>query len=201
MDAHAVELGRLDAVAGDGDHGLGMQRGATAAFAAGRSLVGRGAGAGTVLAGAAAAWADRAGGASGALWGIGLGALGARLGDSTAPSSRDIAEAVAAAVEAVISHGKAELGAKTMVDALLPFSRELSARVEDGATIADAWASAVAVAEIAAVATADLLPRVGRARPHAAKSLGTPDPGAISLSLIVRAIGDILIADRNAERT
>src|SRR6202035_1792756 len=34
IDEHANELGRLDAVAGDGDHGLGMQRGVRAAVAA-----------------------------------------------------------------------------------------------------------------------------------------------------------------------
>ncbi len=44
----------------------------------------------------------------------------------------------------------------------------------------------------AAAATADLLPRMGRARPHAEKSLGTPDPGAHSFALIVRAVGEVL---------
>jgi dihydroxyacetone kinase len=36
--------------------------------------------------------------------------------------------------------------------------------------------------------TKDLLPKIGRARPHAQKSLGTPDPGALSMAMIIGAI-------------
>ncbi|MCS0498871.1 DAK2 domain-containing protein, partial [Protaetiibacter mangrovi] len=39
----------------------------------------------------------------------------------------------------------------------------------------------------AAAATAELLPRMGRARPHAERSLGTPDAGAHSFGLVVTA--------------
>ena len=46
---HADELGRLDSVAGDGDHGIGMQRGSRAGAAAARSAAEAGAGAGTTL--------------------------------------------------------------------------------------------------------------------------------------------------------
>ncbi|MGQ3256278.1 MAG: DAK2 domain-containing protein, partial [Microbacterium aurantiacum] len=51
-----------------------------------------------------------------------------------------------------------------------------------------------ATAGAAASATADLLPRRGRARIHGAHSLGTPDPGAHSLALIVTAVGSVLAA-------
>jgi len=72
IDANVDELGRLDSVAGDGDHGIGMQRGATAALAAATDAAERGAGAGSILSRAGDAWADRAGGTSGALWGLAL---------------------------------------------------------------------------------------------------------------------------------
>ena len=72
-------------------------------------------------------------------------------------------------------------------------------RVDGGARLADAWAAAASAATPAAAATADLLPRMGRARPHAEKSLGTPDPGAHSLALIATAIG-ALLADAADER-
>jgi hypothetical protein len=62
-----VELGRIDAVVGDGDHGIGMERGATAAAAAARAAYQGSAGAGTLISMAGEAWADRAGGTSGAL--------------------------------------------------------------------------------------------------------------------------------------
>ena len=44
----------------------------------------------------------------------------------------------------------------------------------------------------AAQETASLTPKIGRARPLAERSVGTPDPGAISLALIVTAVGDVL---------
>jgi len=56
------ELGRIDALAGDGDHGQGMARGSASAAAAAREAVAAGAGAASVLAAAGDAWADRAGG-------------------------------------------------------------------------------------------------------------------------------------------
>ena len=34
--------------------------------------------------------------------------------------------------------------------------------------------------------------KLGRARPHAQRSVGTPDPGAISMAMILRAVGEVL---------
>jgi dihydroxyacetone kinase len=36
---------------------------------------------------------------------------------------------------------------------------------------------------------------MGRARPHAEKSLGTPDAGAVSMALIVRAVHNTLVKE------
>jgi dihydroxyacetone kinase len=52
-----------------------------------------------------------------------------------------------------------------------------------------AWTAAADAADKAAEGTAQLLPRRGRAWPLAEKSLGTPDAGAVSFALIVRAVG------------
>ncbi|MGW4567391.1 hypothetical protein ACWEN3_35065, partial [Streptomyces sp. NPDC004561] len=43
-----------------------------------------------------------------------------------------------------------------------------------------------------------VLPRKGRARPHAEKSLGTPDAGAHSLALITRVVHGVLL-DRSPD--
>jgi dihydroxyacetone kinase len=194
IDAHADELGGMDAVAADGDHGLGMQRGAHAALAAATAARDAGAGAGATLAAAADAWSDRAGGTSGVLWGLILSALAERLGDQGVPTRSVIADGVAAGLESVTRHGKARVGDKTLVDALDPFSAELGRRAASGADLAVAWRSAAEAASRAAAETADLLPLLGRARANGEKSIGTPDPGAHSLALIVMAVGDILAA-------
>jgi len=192
IEEHAEELGRIDAVAGDGDHGIGMQRGSVASVAAAATLLESGAGAGTLLARAGDAWANKAGGTSGALWGAILRAIGTGIGDTAAPSAESVSAGVAAAKDEVMSFGKAVIGDKTMVDALVPFSDVLSAEVAAGVPLAGAWATASESATSAATATADLLPRMGRARPHAEKSLGTPDAGATSLAYITAAIGSLL---------
>jgi dihydroxyacetone kinase len=187
IDEHADELGRIDAVAGDGDHGIGMQRGSTAADAAARDAADRGAGAGSVLTIAGDAWSDRAGGTSGAIWGAALEALGRVLGDTDRPDPGTVQAAVHAATEAVLAFG-AVVGDKTMVDALVPFDDTLAARVTAGDDLVLAWTAASDAAQRAADATAALLPRMGRARTHGEDAVGTPDAGAVSFALITAAV-------------
>ena len=196
VDEHVEELGRLDQIAGDGDHGIGMQRGSHAAVAAGTVATSAGAGAATVLAQAADAWAVKAGGTSGALWGVILNAVAARLGDRGRPAAAAVAAGVVDGSQAVMTYGKAQVGDKTLVDALVPFAAELGAAIDRGAGLAEAWSIAAQGATRAAAATADLLPRMGRARSHGQNSLGTPDPGAHSLALIATAIGELLADER-----
>lgn len=196
IDREADELGRLDAIAGDGDHGIGMQRGARAAAEAALQARSGGAGAGTVLALAGDAWALRAGGTSGALWGAGLRAAGESLGDSRAPDRHAVVDAVDAARAMVQGYGKAEVGDKTLVDALVPFADRLRLEIGEGRRTAEAWVGASAVATAAAEATKSLEPRLGRARPHVERSIGTPDPGAVSFALTMTAVGEVLASNR-----
>lgn len=182
-------LGDMDAIAGDGDHGRGMVRGSAAALEAATVALKRGAGAGSLLAAAGDAWADKAGGTSGVLWGAGLRAFGERLGDAEIPTPDGLAGSVRAFADRIASLGKAEIGDKTMMDALLPFASSLEDRVASGDAAEDAWAAAAADATAAAASTADLRPLKGRARPLAGKSLGTPDPGATSLAMVFAAVG------------
>ena len=192
-------LGRMDAIAGDGDHGRGMVRGIDAATAAASAALGQGAGAGDVLAAAGDAWADKAGGTSGVLWGAGLRAFGEAVGNSAAPEPGQLAAAVRAFADRIVQLGKAETGDKTMVDALLPFASSFAGLVAAGAEPARAWGDAARDATAAAEATAGLLPLKGRARPLAEKSLGTPDPGATSLAMIFTIMGPHLTAAASRE--
>jgi dihydroxyacetone kinase len=88
-----------------------------------------------------------------------------------------------------------------MLDALLPFARVLRERVEGGSPLVEAWREAAGVAVERAAATADLRPKVGRARPLAEKSLGTPDAGATSMGMILTAVGDVLAERAGADAT
>lgn len=192
IDEHADELGRMDSVAGDGDHGIGMQRGSRAGAAAAHAVAAAGGGAGTTLIEAGDAWSDQGGGTSGVIWGRMLQAFGSALGDQAPVDAAAVAGGAAEARRVVMSFGKATVGDKTMIDAIVPFVDDLARRVEKGERLRDAWAHAATVAQHAADRTADLVARLGRARSHGDKSIGTPDPGAVSFALICRTVADDL---------
>jgi len=187
---HEDSLGKLDAIAGDGDHGIGMRRGADAAAAAGGAAAGTGVR--NILIRAGEAWSEKAGGTSGALWGTALIAIGNELGNKNGYAGADAAAAVTAFATAITDLGKAELGDKTMVDALLPFAEVFTEELGRGAPVDRALTAAADEARAAADRTAELSPKKGRARPLAEKSFGHPDPGAISFGLIAQGLADTL---------
>ena len=189
VEENKVYLGRIDAVAGDGDHGIGMSRGSKAAAEAANETHG---GAETVLSAAGHAFSDKAGGTSGILWGLLLEGVGKGLGNTDAVTAQRLADAVRGSAQHLQEFSKAELGDKTMLDALFPFVDTLVGQVTSGASMSEAWRSAADACRSAAQATASLTPKIGRARPLAERSVGTPDPGAISLALILTAIGKVL---------
>jgi len=189
VEEHKDELGRLDAVAGDGDHGIGMSRGAKAATEAAQTTQG---GVRTVLAAAGSAFGDKAGGTSGILWGLLLDGIGQELGDVDPVTDEGVARAVRTSATRLQEFSQAALGDKTMLDALFPFVDALGEAVEAGTPLEQAWQDAAATATEAAQATSALSPKIGRARPLAERSVGSPDPGAVSLALILTAVGGVL---------
>lgn len=205
LDDSAEELGRLDSVAGDGDHGIGMQRGSRAAAEEAASATAHDQGPAAVLRVAAEAWADVGGGTSGAIWGRILGTLATGFEVDGAPSPADIARALSSTFDDVRAFGEVEIGDKTLVDALGPLSVALSAAVKEAAAqgpsdtnaltvIAVASARAAQAAADGAEGTAELSARRGRARAHGDKSIGTPDPGAVSLARVASAVASELSA-------
>ncbi|MCT1776498.1 dihydroxyacetone kinase family protein [Brachybacterium sp. p3-SID957] len=186
-----AELGRIDAIAGDGDHGQGMAYGSKGAAAAARAAVEDGAGARTVLVRAGEAWSESAGGTSGALWGAALIAAGGVFDDREGSEQRTVVDAIDAGIDAVQRLGGAKEGDKTMVDAAAPFRTALAEKFT-GDNASEAIVEAAAVARKAADATADITATLGRSRVLGEKSLGTPDPGAISFSILMKELGEHL---------
>ncbi len=174
---HEGELGDLDAVAGDGDHGSGMRRGADGAAEAARAAVGRGAGVHELLMAAGDEWSERAGGTSGALWSAALMALAARLPSRGSYDAADLVGAVTAARDAMVALGQAELGDKTIVDALSPFVEVLGLELAQERPLAAALATAAGAASSAAAATAGLRPRKGPAPAPGRQERGHAGPG------------------------
>jgi dihydroxyacetone kinase len=188
IDDQAEELGRLDAIAGDGDHGIGMQRGVIAACEAVYSAAEAGAGAAATLNAAADAWSDYAGGTSGVIWGVILSSIASELDNQNVISAQQVASGLQKALENVQNFGKAQLGDKTLIDTLEPFTRSVATSVAAGKNLLESWSVGSLVAMDAAEKTKELLPKIGRARPHAEKSLGVLDPGALSMAMIIEAV-------------
>jgi dihydroxyacetone kinase len=184
-----AELGRIDSVAGDGDHGQGMVYGSHGAAKAAGEAVDRSAGARTLLVHAGDAWAEAAGGTSGALWGAALTAAGGVFSDNEGSDDARILQALRAGVDAVERLGGAQVGQKTIMDAAVPFRDGLD---ESGGDVAATVTHAAAMAMEAAEATADLTAQKGRARVLGEKSRGTPDPGAMSFALLMQSLGEQL---------
>jgi dihydroxyacetone kinase len=220
VEAHETELGKLDAAAGDGDHGATMVRGLKAAVAtldagdapgagpstsSGSGAAGSGDGvagavvtldaggaptAGALLSRAGMAFSDAAGGASGALYGMFLATVGKELGDGPYDTPA-VAAALQAGQDVVARLGKAQPGDKTMLDALAPFVDAL--RAAGDAPLAEAWQNALPAAAAGAAATADMVARRGRSSKLGERSRGHRDPGAVSMTYLLQAAGDALM--------
>ncbi|MDJ0350758.1 dihydroxyacetone kinase family protein [Cryobacterium sp. PH29-G1] len=194
----ADELGRIDAVAGDGDHGIGMERGSRAALDAAEKAALQSSGAGTVLRLAGERWADIAGGTSGALWGAGLQAIGDRLGDESSITAAQLVLGIGDARTALTRLGGAQLGDKTMMDVLIPYAEELERLRSSEALTPEGWLAAAELSRDAAARTRNLVPKIGRARPLAERSVGTPDAGATSIAMIISAVTQRLTTPSDA---
>ncbi len=180
-------LTQLDAAIGDGDHGANMDRG----FAAVRETLAEHEQddlPGHLLALAGRTLISTIGGASGPLWGTALKEAGRALGDRPALDGADLAAALDAATEGVISLGAAVPGDKTMVDALLPAVRALRTGVQAGEPLLASVRAAADAAERGARATVPLRARKGRASYLGERSIGHQDPGATSVALVMRAL-------------
>ena len=110
------------------------------------------------------------------------------------------ARALQAGANAVVSLGGAELGDKTMVDALLPAVASLVESLRDGKDFIASTTDAADTAESAADETATLVARKGRASYTGSGGLGHVDPGAKGIALIFAALAATAVSVPAPER-
>lgn len=179
-------LTELDSAIGDADHGANMDRGLKAAVAALDET--RPETPGAVLSKVGITLVSTVGGASGPLYGTLFMRMGASLADTEAATPVQLAAALRAGLEGVVSRGKAEPGDKTMYDALAPSIDALDAALAQEKPLSEALAAAKAAAEAGRDATTPLLARKGRASYLGERSVGHQDPGATSTALLMSAL-------------
>lgn len=182
-------LTEIDTVIGDGDHGTGMKRGFTAVqkmlseseFQTIDALV-RAVGMELI---------KTMGGASGVIFGtMFIGGLSQVAGKESATVA-DLARYFDAGEQAIEKRGKAKAGDKTMLDALIPAAAALKAAAElEGASVERAFADAYDAALGGVEASKAMISRTGRSKNFREATIGLPDPGAVSVSLIFQALRD-----------
>lgn len=180
-------LTQLDAAIGDADHGTNMDRGFASVVAKLEELDGS-TPPGKTLVLAGSTLVSTVGGASGPLWGTALRRAGRSMGDGETFDVAALAVAFEAALDGIVELGAAQLGDKTMVDALEPAVRVLREQVDGGATAEQAIAAARGAAEQGMQATVPLQASKGRASYLGERSIGHQDPGATSTVFILRAL-------------
>ena len=187
IHAHAEELTSLDQAIGDGDHGVNMARGFNAIAEQKEALMALPLG--PALQKAGMTMVMKVGGASGPLYGSLLMSMGKALPNG-ASSAKEIALALDAGIQSVKQRGKSDVGAKTMLDVLVPVLSALQAAASDStATILDRIRDA---ADIGLESTKPMQATKGRASYLGERSIGHLDPGARSSALLVHAVADVL---------
>ena len=186
-------LTRLDSAIGDADHGINMNRGMKVALE--RLEAGPPDDIGAALKTVGMAMVSKVGGASGPLYGTFFLQLAGPLAGKQSATLEEWAGAVRAAVSGVTARGKAELGDKTMLDALVPAVEALEAAAGEGADLGDGLTRAADAAAQGMEATIPLVARKGRASYLGERSAGHQDPGATSSHLLMRTAADTLAAN------
>jgi phosphoenolpyruvate---glycerone phosphotransferase subunit DhaL len=186
MAEHRQELVRLDTAIGDGDHGTNMDRGMRKALE--KLDVAEQADPGAVLKTVAMALISSVGGAAGPLYGTLFLQLGGAMAGQAEVDLAGWATAWRKGLEGVQARGKAELGDKTMVDALTPAVEAL----EQASDLSDGLRAAAQAAEDGMKATIPLVARKGRASYLGERSKDHQDPGATSTYYLMQSAAEAL---------
>jgi len=186
IETNATLLSDLDAAIGDGDHGANMSRGFRAVVKKLETTDSADIGALFKMVGMTLI--STVGGASGPLYGGFFLELGKQTVGKQELDAATLASILEAGLGDIKRRGKAELGDKTMVDALTPAVAAMKAAGND---ITVATRTAAATARDAAEKTKPLLARKGRASYLGERSIGHQDPGATSTALLLEALATV----------
>ncbi len=183
-------LTELDSAIGDADHGANMARGMAAVRE--RLAVGEPATIDELLKTVGMTLVSSVGGASGPLYGTFFLRSGMAAGPVTELDGPAFAAALRAGLDGVIARGKAELGDKTMLDAMIPAVDAFDASLADGGAVADAARVASEAASAGRDATEPMVARKGRASYLGDRSASHLDPGAASTAILFETLADAL---------
>jgi dihydroxyacetone kinase-like protein len=177
-------LTQLDAAIGDADHGANMERGFKAVINKMPEM--RDKDIGTIFKTVGMTLLSTVGGAGGPLYGTLFLQAGLKTAGKMELTLQDWADALEAALNGVIMRGKAQIGDKTMVDALTPAVEALKQALQENQPINQALQRSADAAQKGMEGTVPLVARKGRASYLGERSAGHQDPGATSSHLMLR---------------
>ena len=180
--AQSEHLTALDQAIGDGDHGINMKRGLENVLTDLDNIIAKPPA--EALKSVGMTMVMKVGGASGPLYGTLVMTLGKEWPPDDELDSAKLSQMLAASLEALKKRGKADLGAKTMLDVLAPVQQALEAN--------KSMAEISAIAQQAAEATIPMKATRGRASFLGDRSIGHMDPGACSSALMIQTICQLL---------
>ncbi len=188
VKAGADELGRLDSAIGDGDHGVAMTR-AMDALVSGidqcpaDNLT-------KLLQGVAWSVMSIDAGSTGPLMGSLFMGMVEPVGDAAEIDTPLLASMFEAGLAKLRAISKAEVGDKTMIDALVPAVDALNAAAAEGTSADAALAKAAADARAGAEGTKDFQAKFGKARNLGERTIGYQDPGATSTAMLFQGFAE-----------
>jgi len=181
-------FGDLDSVVGDGDFGFSLARGfenvETQWDTFDRSDTG------TFLQKVAIVMTGRIGGTSGPIWGTAFLRAAGQVKGKQEVTGDDVVAMLRAAIEGIKARGGADLGEKTLLDALAPMTDTIEKELAAGSSAPDIARAAAVSARDAAEATKPMQARRGRASYTGERSIGSVDPGAIAIAVLAERIAD-----------
>jgi len=188
VKAGTEELGRLDSAIGDGDHGVAMGR---AMEALEKGIDGCAERNGKALLNSVA-WSVMSidAGSTGPLMGSLLMGMAGPVAEGDSIDARLLAAMFEAGLAQLRTITKAEVGDKTMIDALVPAVEAIVRAASRGDTLAGALKTAAAAAQAGAERTRELQAKFGKARNLGPRSLGHQDPGATSMAMLLDGFAD-----------
>ena len=175
--AAEAELTEIDAKFGDADHGFTMAKVCHAIISAIEDSDG---GIQTMLDDAAMAVMAINGGSAVPLWNTWLDGMQEDAPEAEETDVAGIKAIFAKAFEELDEMSGAKVGDKTMMDALIPATAAIAAY--EGDSEAELFTLAAAAAAAGAENSKNFPSKFGRAKSYGAKTIGTPDAGAMSMA-------------------
>jgi phosphoenolpyruvate---glycerone phosphotransferase subunit DhaL len=186
---HKVYLSEVDGKIGDGDHGINMAKGFNlikdrlgdkeVSLSEGLGLIGK-----TLM--------TEIGGSMGPIYGTFFIQMSLKAKGKPETDAKLFGEMLKAARDGLEDLGGAQVGDKTLMDAVIPAQEAYQSAVDAGASLQEALAKMAEAAEKGKDSTVDLVAKIGRSARLGERSRGVLDAGATSAALILQTFARVL---------